>query len=360
MRACDECLGRAWVLARVSGHLELTRGHIAEVLALGDKELIAAVGGRDAAAITRDRAQLDIGEQRRRCDAGGVATVCRCDPWYPESLRDLASPPAVLHVAGGADRLLGLASERPAAIVGSRRPSEYGREMAHSLARGVASAGLTVVSGMALGIDSAAHAGALAAAGGVTVAVLPGAVDRPYPASARRLHRQIVSRGVAISELPPGASVRRWMFPARNRIIAALSAMTVVVEAGEGSGALITARVAAALGRSLGAVPGRVTSQLTAGPHRLLTHGATLVAAPRDVLEELYGPDPPDVPRERERPPLERRLAALLGGLGDGRDAAEAFTVAGLSPGEGLAALSQLELDGYVRRAAGGRYTVLP
>jgi DNA processing protein len=357
--ACDACLRRAWLLARLAGHLDLARGHIDEALALADEELIAAVGGRRAGAIASQRARLDVDACRLRCEAAGVETVCRCDARYPKRLHDLASPPAVLHVAGGLARLAEQASGQPVAIVGTRRPSGYGGEMARSLARGIASAGVTVISGMALGIDSAAHSGALAA-GAPTMAVLPGSAERPYPRAARVLHRRIVATGVAVSELPPGVAVRRWMFPARNRIIAALAAMTVVVEAGERSGALITAAFASELGRALGAVPGRVTSPQAAGPHRLLASGAALVGGPQEVLDELFGAGTREVKPQRERPALAPELEALLAAVGDGRDSADAVATAGLGTAEGLAALSSLELLGYLRRGAGGRYTVLP
>jgi DNA processing protein len=353
-------VARAWLVGRLAGHLEPVRGRIDEALELGDDELIAAVAGRELAAIERDRERLDVAEQRAACQEASVEMVCRCDPHYPERLRDLDAPPRVLHVAGGMRRLLALAEAEPVALVGSRRPSEYGREMARTLARGVASAGVTVVSGMALGVDSAAHTGALDARSGATVAVLPGGVDRPYPATGRPVYRKIVARGAAVSELPPGVKARRWMFPARNRIIAALAAMTVVVEATERSGALITARIANHLGRTVGAMPGRVTSRLAVGPHSLLADGALLVLGPGEILEELYGPDAPMQLQLTERPPLDAALTVLLDGLGDGADTAVAVAAAGFSAGDGLAALSWLELGGYVRRAPGGRYTVVP
>jgi DNA processing protein len=353
-------VARAWLLGRLAGHLDPVRARIDEALELGDDELVAAVAGRDRAAIERDRERLDLAERRAACEEASVAMVCRCDPHYPVRLHDLLAPPAVLHVGGGMPRLLALAALDPVAVVGSRRPSEYGREMARTVARGVASAGVTVISGMALGIDAAAHAGALEAASGATIAVLPGGVDRPYPATGRPLYRKIVKRAAAVSELPPGISARRWMFPARNRIIAALAVMTVVVEATERSGALITARVAMRLGRSVGAMPGRVTSPLAVGPHSLLVDGASLVLGPREVLEELYGAEGPELIPAPDRAPLDPVLLGLLDQLGAGRETSEALAAAGFSAGDGLAALSSLELGGYVRRAAGGRYTVIP
>jgi DNA processing protein len=210
---------------------------------------------------------------------------------------------------------------------------------------------------MALGIDIAAHRGALAAEAG-TVAVLPAGADRPYPASAQALHRQIRERGAVVSELPPGTPVRRWMFPARNRIIAALGQMTIVVEARRESGALLTAGWARRLGRPVGAVPGRATSPLAAGPHELLRSGAELVCGPQDVLDGLFGAGVRPMPRRAE--PLAPGLEALLGALAEGDGPEAALARAGLDADRGLAALASLELAGRVRREAGGRFSVLP
>jgi DNA processing protein len=355
--ACDRCLRRAWLLGRLSGHLELERSRVTEALALDDEQLIAAVGGKRRDALIREYDAADVDEQRRRCAKAGVVALCRCDPLFPAQLMELNAPPAVLHIAGESARVRGALGPPLVAIVGARRPSTYGFEVARSLARGLASAGVTVVSGLAYGIDSAAHEGALAA--GTTVAVLPGGVERPYPAARRALYQRITATAGALSELPPGTSVRRWMFAARNRIIAALAAMTIVVEARESSGALITAAFARELDRALGAVPGRITSPLAQGPHRLLAAGARLIVGPEDVLDELFGADAPK-PQVDVRPPLTRTLASLLDSLRQERPADDAIARAGLRAGEGLAALSSLELDGYIRREPGGRFTVLP
>jgi DNA processing protein len=356
--ACDACVGRSWLLSRLAGHLERVRSRIEPLLALGDEELIAAAGGDHRQSVLRERELLDIEGLRSRAAAAAVELICRCDPAYPARLRSLPSAPSVLHVAGGIDRFLRLASGEPVAIVGARKASPYGLEVARSLGRGIACAGLTVVSGMALGIDSAAHVGALAVEG-PTVAVLPCGPDRPYPPAKRALHAQIRARGAAISELPPGTEAWRWTFPARNRIIAALSAMTVVVEAGKRSGALLTAGVAFRLGRPVGAVPGRVTSPVSAGPNALLTAGARVVRGPHDVLEALFGADAPAVP-PNDREELSAELALLLAAIGDGHDTPAALARAGLAAQDGLVALASLELAGYVRREPGGRFSIVP
>ena len=229
--ACDACLRRTWLLGRMAGHLDHARARIAAVLELDDEELVAALGGELGADLLRERDSVDLDRHRDRCSEASLQLVCSCDPAYPGRLRDLRAPPRVLHVVGGLDRWLGLTSRDPVAIVGSRAASSYGTGVARSLGAALGRAGVTVLSGMAHGIDSAAHVGALDAQA-PTIAVLPGPADRPYPASRRGLHRRVVATGAAVSELPPGTPVRRWMFPARNRIIAALAAMTVVVEAG--------------------------------------------------------------------------------------------------------------------------------
>jgi DNA processing protein len=266
----------------------------------------------------------------------------------------------VLHIVGDAQRSLASLAGPTVAVVGSRRPSEYAVEVARSLGRGLAASGITVLSGMAAGIDSAAHAGALEVAGAPTVAVLPGGPERPYPAAGRHLHRRIAAAGAVVSELPPGTAVRRWMFPARNRIVAGLAAVTVVVEAGAGSGALFAAAVARELRRPVGAVPGRVTSPLADGPNGLLAEGAHVVRGPHDVIELVSGwsGSVPEAPGSSlPQPPSE--LRGLLRALGSGLETAAALHGAGFGLQETLAGLAALELSGHVRRAAGGRFTVV-
>jgi DNA processing protein len=355
--ACQRCRARSWLLARLAGHLDVGRVRLLELLELGDHELIAAVGGRHQPALRRE-----LAEARRPAAplTPGPESICRCQAGYPSRLGDLGAPPSVLHAAGGLKALLAAAEQDPVAVVGSRRPSAYGIEVARGLGRELASAGVPVVSGLALGIDSAAHAGALEA-GGSTIAVLPGPADRPYPRHHRRLYAQILKAGAAVSELPslPGLTMRRWMFPARNRVIAGLSAMTVVVEAAQGSGALLTAAVAANLGRPVGAVPGRVTSRQAAGPNRLLAEGARVIRGAQDVLDAVFGAGERTL-AQAGRSPLAPDQARLLEALTDGAAPAQALVQAGLDAETGMAALASLELEGYVRRQPAGRYEVIP
>ena len=357
-RACADCLRRSWLLARLAGHMDTERGRLSELLDLDDEDLIATVGGQDAALVRAEWLGFDVDPYRERCTAAELETLCRCEAAYPEKLWALSAEPAVLHVAGGLERFLRFVARDTVAFVGARRASPYALENARSLARGVArSEHMTVVSGMAAGVDSAVHEGALQSAG-ATIAVLGSAPERPYPASARQLHHRIVSAGVAVSELGPGVTTRRWMFPARNRIIAALSEMTVVVAARQGSGAMLTALEAMKLRRKVGGVPGQVTAPLSFGPHVLLKTGGHLIAEPVDVFIALFNQErrpPPELTR-----PHDPALVPLFEAIADGYELPSAFAEAGLEADEGLARLAELEMGGYVRRQAGGRYCIVP
>jgi DNA processing protein len=283
-----------------------------------------------------------------------MTAVCRCAPAYPGRLCELADPPAVLHVAG---RPGALAHEAAAAIVGARRGTAYGLEVARSLGRGLAAAGVPVVSGLALGVDSAAHLGAVERARAPVVAVLAGGADIPYPRSRRTLYARIVECGCVVSELPPGFAAFRWNFVARNRIIAGLAALTVVVEAAERSGSLTTADFAAQLGRPVGAVPGPVTSRFSAGTNGLLAAGAAVVRDARDVLDQLLGPDAPAAAVARPPAvPIEPRLRRLLDAIERGHGSLAELAADAASAQQVLQDLTDLELRGLVRREFGGRY----
>ena len=355
--ACADCLARTWLLERLSGHLDVARARILELLDLADEDLIAAVAGGEAARVTAELTAFEPQAARERCVAAGVEVICRCHPAYPELLWALPAEPAVLHVAGGMDRFLTLVESEAVAIVGARTASPYGLDMARGLARDLAGARLAVVSGMAIGVDSAAHEAALAA-GGATVAVLAAAPEQPYPASRRALHRRIVDGGAVVSELGPGVPARRWMFPARNRIIAALSAMTVVVAARIGSGAMLTAGTAMKLRRPVGAVPGSATAPLSAGPHALLRGGARIVADAGDVLTALWGG--PRTFHTLEYRSLPGAMQPLFDAIADGFELRDAFTMAGLDERSGLTTLADLEMGGFIHRGPGGRYAVVP
>jgi DNA processing protein len=215
-----------------------------------------------------------------------------------------------------------------------------------------------VISGMALGVDSAAQTGALDG-GGLSVAVLASGAETAYPRSKQALHRRLVERGLVVSEMPPGTRPWKWAFPARNRTIAGLGDLTVVVEAAERSGSLITAELAMKLGREVAAVPGPVTSTISAGSNSLLRDGALLVRDAQDVLDALYGVGAAPAVRRADVTELEPHLAVLLDAVAEGRDTVA--SLAGGSPDDAARAmvgLSELELRGLVRRGAGGRYAV--
>ena len=272
-----------------------------------------------------------------------VARLRRREPGYPALLAAIHDPPAVLWLRGEADpALLGAPA---AAIVGARSCSSYGRTVARMLGRDLAGAGVTVVSGLARGIDGEAHRGALEA-GGRTVAVLGCGIDRDYPAVHRGLAAGIIAvGGLIVSEYEPGVDPAPWRFPARNRIIAGLCAATIVVEARERSGALITADFALEDGREVMVVPGEITSALSVGVNALLRLGATPVTCAGDVLEALGVEPLVPARREASSPAGEAVLTALGTGV---TTPDELVRVTGLGAGEVSAALVELELAGDV------------
>jgi len=361
-RACEECLRRSWLVARLGAQFDFARRRgrdLPLIFDLPDARLIAAIAGAARPAVEREYDAFDPQAAAARCSAAGVETLCRCHSEYPRRLAATTGSPAVLHVVGGRERFVRLVTAETVSIVGARRGSPYGLEIARSLGRALGAAGLTVVSGMALGIDSAAHAGTLEGEG-ATVAVLPAGAERPYPASKRGLYRRITGSGAAVSELPPGSEIRRWTFPARNSIIAGLSAMTVVIEAGERSGSLITAALAEDLGRELGAVPGRVTSALSAGTNELLARGARVIRDAEDVLDAIFGAGVRrTVPASRvSRCSVRAELRELFDALAGGCDTLGALMGSGRSLDQTLTQLAELEVSGHIRREAGGRYVV--
>jgi len=241
---------------------------------------------------------------------------------------------------------------RPAvAIVGARACSPYGSQVGRLLGRELAAAGLVVVSGLARGVDGEAHRGALEAAG-VTVAVLGCGIDRDYPAAHTDLARRICEQGLVVSEYEPGVEPAPWRFPARNRIIAGLAAATVIVEARERSGALITADFALEEGRDVFAVPGEITGSLAAGTNRLLRQGAAPLTSPTDVLDVFgLGVGPAAQP-----PALGATATSVLDRLAESSATADELARAtGLDAGPLAAALAELELAGLVGEAD-GRY----
>ena len=283
------------------------------------------------------------------------------DAGYPALLREIASPPPQLFVRGNVDVL----SLPQLAIVGSRNATPTGAETAHSFASHLAARGFCITSGLAEGIDAAAHRGALAARGR-TLAVCGTGPDIVYPRQHESLADQIVAAGGAIvSEFAPGTPVFRANFPRRNRLISGLSVGTLVVEASVRSGALITARHAMEQGREVFAIPGSIHNPVARGCHQLIRNGAKLVETATDIVDELGGllaglqlPDTPE--REGlalEAPDSAAEFAQLLAAMGwDPVDADSLVARAGLTIGEVSSMLLMLELQGSVRALSGGRY----
>ena len=288
---------------------------------------------------------------RTELAAHNLRFVGRGEAAYPPLLAQLHDPPPGLFVRGSAGAEL--LQRRAVAVVGARACSSYGSQVARLLARDLAAAGLVVISGLARGVDGEAHRGALEA-GGETVAVLGCGVDRDYPAAHAQLAARICERGLVVSEYAPGVEPAPWRFPARNRVIAGLAVATVVVEARERSGALITADFALEAGREVFAVPGEITSALSSGTNALLRLGATPLTAAADVLESL-GVAPPRTATPDLGPVAARVLAALSESAG-GVD--ELVRRTELDAARVATALAELELGGAVAEADGLYRTV--
>lgn len=360
-RACPECLRRAWLLADLGPYVErIATGEVGsrspELLRLSNEELIRVAAPKVAGQLQARVGSLSEKRLNESLSLAGCWACCRHGELYPSSLRDAADAPRALIGCGRPDLLEGLEPHGAVTIVGARRATSYGREVARELGRELARAGMAVVSGMAFGIDGCAHRGALD--GGLTIAVLGCGPDVVYPASNRSLWRRIRESGLVLSELPPGATPWKWTFPARNRIMAALAGMTVVVEAATRSGSLITMDLAADLGRDLGAVPGPVTSRASAGPNALLASGAHVVRDAQDVLDAMLGPGRRQVDFLRFGDTLEPDLGAALAAVEAGESTCDAVAIAtGLPAARSAAALARLELFGYLTCSGLGTYT---
>jgi DNA processing protein len=281
--------------------------------------------------------------ERRQAEALGARILGLWDEDFPEALKALPQPPTHVYLKGDLP-------EVGVALVGSRRASPWARAFARSLARALAEAGVGVVSGLARGIDAEAHLGALEA-GGRTLGVLGSGLDRVYPPE----HQALAQRVDLLSEFPFGTGPKAEFFPRRNRLIAALARAVVVVEAGEESGALITARYALELGKEVLAVPGRPTDENSRGANRLIQDGAYPVLSPEDLLSYL------GLSQRKETPPLSEAEKALLEALRTlGQALPEELALrAGLSAAEVLPLLTALELKGLAQALPGGRYAPL-
>ena len=343
--------------------------------------LLAALGGDPGRVLTATREELlqvqgvgpviadtlrgwaahfDLSGEEERIRRSGTEFVVGMDPTYPRLLREVHDPPIGLYRRGRTP-----AGQRCLAIVGSRRTTQYGLNVAHTFASELSRAGFCIVSGLARGIDTAAHEGALAA-GGTTVAVLGCGIDRVYPPENLGLQRRIEAAGAVLSEFPFGRPTDRQSFAMRNRIVSGMSEAVIVVESGVSGGAMITARFAGEQGRLLFAVPGRVDQPTSAGCHQLIRDGATLLTTVDELLSELSyleGMHPrttaiPKPPGSTVPPGLDAEARALLERLREGAllgpdGLAEA---AGLPVAQVCAALLRLELARLVVRHPDGTF----
>ena len=297
--ACPDCLRRSWLLAALGPYVERllsseSSWSVRQILALPNRDLVRLAAPKVAEQMLARVAAISEERFTEQLTLAGCWATCHHRDDYPSSLRPLDDRPWALFGLGRND-LLTVSESSMVAIVGARRATSYGREVARDLGRDLARADLVVISGMSFGIDGCAHRGALEA--GRTIAVLGCGPDIAYPASHREIWRQITRTGLVLSELPPGSTPWRWTFPARNRIIAALAGVTVVVEAPERSGSLIVAEQAAELGRVLAAVPGPVTSRASAGPNALIASGSRGVRTAQDIIALVS--EPPTADRDR-------------------------------------------------------------
>jgi DNA processing protein len=339
--------------------------------------LVSAVGHEIADAILKEPDPAALEAARAWAGEEGNHLLTLVDVAYPRSLLEIADPPPVLYVKGDP----ALLARDALAIVGSRAPTMQGEANAKAFAASLSAAGLTIVSGLAQGIDAAAHRGALVVEGGSTIAVIGTGIDRIYPANNAALAREIAAKGVILSEFPLGTPPARWNFPRRNRLIAGLSLGVLVVEATLESGSLITARLAVDAGREVFAIPGSIHSPQARGCHRLIREGAKLVETAEDVFEELRGRIGGNLPRHgaaprrtrshpRQPPPavdqplpvsmpahLAPEASHVLESLG-----CEACDIDTLALATGLAVealqahLLALELEGLVTRQTGGSF----
>ncbi len=331
---------------------------ISQLFKAGKSEL-TALGLKDelVKALTVSQTLHKAERILQKCRREGVDILTRNDSRYPDRLREIFDPPDVLYCKGKLEVL-----QKPSvAVVGSRKPTAYGRMMAERLTEDLSSGGLVVVSGLAHGIDSAAHWGALR--GGETVAVLGSGMEQIYPKENLRLASKVAEKGVVVTEYPPRSRPLGYHFPLRNRIISGLSLACIVVEAARRSGSLITARLALEHGREVMAVPGNVTSELSWGPHWLIQSGAKLIRNWEDVAEELPSPWREDLLTKKEakpasRPDLTTEEQNILAKISSDSTVHIDELVEGSkwSVSEMLTHLLNLELKGYVIQLAGKNF----
>ncbi len=320
--------------------------------ASADALVAAGLDRRSLDNLRETRARVDLEDELRKIAAAGVRVFTWESADYPQLLREIPAPPPVLYVRGRLEPEDAWA----VAVVGTRRASAYGREVTHRLASELARSGITVVSGLARGIDGVAHRAALEA-GGRTLAVLGCGVDQVYPPEHRELARQIAAHGALISEYPLGTPPEAGNFPPRNRLISGLSLGVLITEAGRGSGALITADYAAEQGRDVFAVPGPIFAAASGGTNRLIQDGAKVVLETADILRELNLSMAAEQSQAREVLPASEIEATLLSHLEAGPvHVDELGRAAGLPIAQVTSTLALMELKGMIRQVGGMKY----
>jgi len=302
----------------------------------------------------RPIAEAAADKELRLAENAGITLLCWDDPLFPPLLKEISDPPPILYVLGNPQLL----SAPGIAMVGARAASSYGLQVAERLATELARHDLVITSGLALGIDTAAHRGALAAAGGKTIAVMGCGLDIVYPSQNKKIHGQIIAHGAIISESPLGTQPEAFRFPARNRIISGLSLGVVVVEAAHRSGTLITAHQALEQGRDVFAIPGRIDSPKSEGCHRLIQEGAKLVHSAADILEELALTSLAAPPEARVlAPPLPEEEGKIFSLLEVYPRNIEEIILAAQLPAQRISEiLLHLELQGLVASLPGNQY----
>ena len=332
----------------------------ASLTALEGQRLPAAV----AQALHSQRPLSDAAKELAQVQAAGCRLLTWDEPEYPARLKEIYDPPPLLYVRGNIELL----SRHMISIVGARRPTPYGNQMAERISRDLADRGLVISSGLARGIDASAHKGALSSATGATIGVLGCGIDVVYPKENKKIFEQIEQRGAIISEFPIGTFPAPQNFPIRNRIIAGMALGVVVVEGAQYSGSLITARLAMEFGREVFGVPGHVTQPSSFGPNQLIKQGAKLVTGWEDVVEELPTPVraelmPVESASHEERAalvegslsPIERPLYSLLS-VDEARHVDEIVELSGMTSSEVLAGLFDLEMKGVIRQLPGKQF----
>jgi DNA processing protein len=317
-----------------------------------------------AQALHSRRPLSDAAKELAQVQATGCRLLTWDEPEYPARLREIYDPPPLLYVLGNIELL----SRHLISVVGARRPTPYGNQMAERISKDLADRGLVISSGLARGIDASAHKGALSSATGATIGVLGCGIDVVYPKENKKIFEQMEQRGAIISEFPIGTFPAPQNFPIRNRIIAGMALGVLVVEGAQYSGSLITARLAMEFGREVFGVPGHVTQPSSFGPNQLIKQGAKLVTGWEDVVEELPTPVraelmPVESASHEERAalvedslsPTERPLYSILS-LDEARHVDDLVELSGLTSSEVLASLFDMELKGVIRQLPGKQF----